>query len=123
MAFVPPTFNLTCDIFQPAQPPPAGPPLYVLVPCQKYTWSHWHPNSVTQVQFRFPLAAFAALNLIAFAAVPWVIECPAASGHFFEIVSVGIQHEGLPNSYWIADTFELNPAVLPGAFNAGSHLP
>jgi len=122
MAYTVPVFNLTCDIYALAAPPPVGPPIYLAVPCQNYVFSRWHPNHQIQHSFRFPVGAFAGISGEILGVTQYWIECPIGSAHFYMVVSVAVMHEGFPNSYWAAECYEIDPATLPASF-LGSFLP
>jgi hypothetical protein len=107
MAFLAPSFNLLCDIYQNPAVPPAGPPVFVNIPCQLY-----YNSRQIQIQFqnyyhlRLPTGSVPGMQGGA-ALTQWWAEVPAGSGKFFQILEVEIVHMGFPNEYWCATMFEV----------------
>lgn len=119
MSYRPPTFNLTCNIWNTGSN--VGPPTLAGVVCQLRS-----PLYVTMQQGRPSGVSFIVTSLILFPALTdvrggdvagfgnfSVIECPAGSGRFYTAEHVDDQAKGFPNESRFAYVTQHTPWPIP----------
>jgi len=97
-----PNFNMLCDYYTAATPPPAGPPARTNLSFQYYNPSRAQGQGGGVRQFRFPMSQnpYGTLfNTGDFLKVTshWG---PNYIGVAFQIADAEIMHSGFPNEYW-----------------------
>jgi len=102
MAFTPPQFNVTCDIWNPPHLPFSDLPDVEDQECQFYITPKGDGNLTEGPPFtsfppplylRLPAAVTAIWRAL------WMVECPPASGRYYRAVFKEIVHLGFPNQY------------------------
>jgi len=112
MTYVPPVFNLTLDLYDPAVWPPPAVPTFAAVPCQLYIASRAGSGGFQYPEARIP-AGSVALLISSGAPLYWSCEIPPASNKWYGVQWCGIRHQGFPNEYWVLYLFEMDPAQFP----------
>lgn len=115
MAYTPPNFNLTCDIWIAGNNPDEDPADFEGVACQLYLYSRgvWpiHPCElelyVPPIYLRFPVSVEAQWR------AGQVFEVPVASGDYYRAKFKETMHSGFPNEYFVAVCVQCNGAGLP----------
>jgi len=110
-----PNFNMLCDYYTVATPPPAGPPARTNLAFQYYNPPRQQGQNTGSRTFRFPIAAnpYGTLwNPGDFLVVTsnWG---PNYVGVCFQIAEAMIQHSGFPNEYWAIDAYPIDVTQLP----------
>jgi hypothetical protein len=99
MAFFPPSFNLTANVWLGGVNPSSAPPDLVGIPCQVYRYSRLTTAS-PQAIIRIPVAfGWTDGPAVAFASTNPIMECPAGAGVFYRINAAVWMHRGFSNQY------------------------
>lgn len=112
MAYLPPTFNLLCNIYTgPAVVPPMGPPRIANQPCQLRLYKTGPIVNASG----FTNGMYIALLLpagtdirgqIGFVAMADLVECPAGSGRFYTVRTFDDVGKGFANEYRFAILYQ-----------------
>jgi hypothetical protein len=114
----PPTFNITFNLWNVAflVAPPPGLPFLANVPCQLQLGERTNDQNTNTVEFIVYLLCPALTN-ISEAPPPMtpfaIVECPAASGRFYQVAWVDDVGKGFANEYRQVWMRKLRPFPYP----------
>lgn len=113
--FTLPKFNMLCDYYTAATPPPAGPPARTNLAFQYYNPPRQQGQNTGSRTFRFPISANPYGTLFLFNDILVVTSNwgPNYGGIGFLIAEALIQHSGFPNEYWAIDAYPIDITQLP----------
>lgn len=99
MAFFPPSFNLTMNVWLGGVNPLTNPPDLLGIPCQLYRYSRLTTASPSAI-IRIPVVAgWTDGPAVAFATTNPIAECPAGAGVFYRVNAAVWMHRGFSNEY------------------------
>jgi len=119
VAFVLPTFNVTCNIYTINFPPPAGPPRLADVPCQLRAPSANNILIVSSLQANSAMVVLLPpLTDIRDAFSPPInnrdwIEVPAGTGRYYTVIYVDDIGKGFPNEHRFAILHKMTAIPWP----------
>lgn len=112
MAFLPPTFNLLCNIYSgPAVVPPFGAPRIANQPCQLRLYKTGPIVNAAGFTSGMYIAILLPAGTdvrggIGFQTMADLVECPAGSGRYYEVRTFDDVAKGFSNEYRFAIVFQ-----------------